>query len=81
MDKLKTFLTLIAVILVALAVLSAIGFIYTAASYILILGIVCFGAFIAFRLLRSSDAGRLEAGSPQKELKKVERILDEYKRK
>jgi len=81
MDKIKTILTLVAVILVALVVLAGIGFIYTFLSFLLILGIVCLGAVIAFRFLRGSNRGQVHAADPHQELKKVERLLDEYKRK
>ena len=81
MEKLKTILTLVAVILVALVVLAGIGFIYTFLSYMVILGIVCLGAVIAFRFLRTPNPGRLPTADPHRELKKVERILDEYKRR
>jgi membrane protein implicated in regulation of membrane protease activity len=81
MDKLKTILTLIAVILVALAVLAGIGFIYTFLSYLMILGIVCLAAVIGFRFLRGSNRDQIRAADPHQELKKIERLLDEYKRK
>ena len=81
MDKLKTILTLIAIILGALAVLAAIGFIYTFLGYILILGLVCLGGYIVFRFLTKSDSKQLSTPDPKKELERVQRLLDEYKRK
>ena len=81
MDKLKTILTLIAIIVVALGVFTLIGFIYNAVIFIMIVGVVCLVAYGAYRLLRGGDVDHLKAADPHKELKKVERILDEYKRK
>lgn len=81
MDKLKTILTLIAIILGALAVLATIGFIYSFLGYLLILGVVCLGGYIAFRFLTKSDSNQVSAPDPKKELERVQRLLDEYKRK
>ncbi len=81
MAKLKTILTLVAVILVACVVLAGIGVIYTFLSYIVIVGIVGLGAVIAFRFLRNPNHRQLPTEDPHLELKKVKRILDEYKRR
>ena len=81
MDTLKTILTIVAIILGALGVLAVIGFIYSALFYLMIFGILCLGGLIAFRFLRGSDAEQIAPADPQKELKKVERLLNEYKRK
>ena len=81
MDKLKTILTLIAIILGALVVLATIGFIYSFLGYLLILGVVCLGGYIAFRFLTKSDSTQISAPDPKKELERVQRLLDEYKRK
>jgi len=81
MDGLKTILTLIAIILGALVVLAAIGLIYNLLGYLLILGVICLGGYIAFRFLTKSDAKQLSAPDPKKELERVQRLLDEYKRK
>ena len=81
MDELKKILTIIAIILGALAVLAAIGFIYTFLGYILILGVVFLGGYIAFRFLTKSDANQISVPDPKKELERVQRLLDEYKRK
>ena len=81
MDKLKTILTLIAIILGALVVLAAIGLIYNLLGYLLILGLVCLGGYIAFRFLTKSDVKQISPPDPKKELKRVQRLLDEYKRK
>jgi len=81
MDKIKTILTLIAIILGALGVLAVIGLVYTALGYILILGIVCLGGYIVFRLFTKADDKQLSTPDPKRELEKVQRLLDEYKRK
>jgi len=81
MDKVKTILTLIAIILGALAVLAVIGFIYSLLGYILILGVVCLAGYIAFRFLSKPNEKQLAAPDPKRELEKVQRLLDEYKRR
>lgn len=81
MQTLKTILTLIAVILGALAVLAAIGLIYSLLGYILILSVICLGGYIAFKLFTKSNEKQIAAPDPKKELKKIQRLLDEYKRK
>ena len=81
MDKLKTILVTVAVILGALAVLSAIGLIYTLLSYLAILGILGLGGYIAFKLLRGSKRDQLPENRSQQQLTKVERVLEEYKRR
>ncbi|HET6853802.1 MAG TPA: hypothetical protein VFH46_15980 [Pyrinomonadaceae bacterium] len=81
MQTLKTILTLIAVILGALVVLAAIGLIYSLLAYILILGVICLGGYIAFKLFTKSDGKQIAAPDPKKEFEKVRRLLDEYKRK
>ena len=79
MDKLKTILTLIAVICVALVALAAIGLVYAAFYYLLVFGILCLGMVIAFRLLMKSGQGQID--TTKNERKTAGRILDEYKRK
>ena len=80
-DKLKTILTLVGIILGALAVLAVVGFIYTAAGYVMILAVVSLGGYIAFRLVGASGDKQVSAPDPKRELDKVQRLLDEYKRK
>jgi cobalamin biosynthesis protein CobD/CbiB len=79
MDKLKTILTLIAVIFVALVALAAIGLVYAAMYYLLLFGILCLGTVIAFRLLIKPSQEQID--TTKDERKRVGRILDEYKRK
>jgi len=79
MGKLKTILTLIAVISVALVALAVIGLVYAALYYILLFGILCLGAFIAFRFLGNS--GQQQIDTSRNERKSAARILDDYKQK
>ena len=81
MDKLKTILTLIAVILGALAALAAIGFIYLALQYLLLFGVICLAIVIAFRFFMKPGPRQIDAPDPKRELRKLERTLEEYKRK
>ena len=81
MDKIKIILTTIAVILGLLGLLAAIGFIYSILFYGFVLAVVCLGGYVAFRLLVRPEAKQLQTPNPQKELEKVQRLLDEYKRK
>ena len=81
MDKLKTILTLIAVILAALGLLAAIGLVYSLLSYLLLFAVLALGGYIAFRLFVKSDARQISAPDPAKELKNVQRLLDQYKQK
>lgn len=81
MDKIKQILTLIAIILGALAVLAAIGFVYNLIGYVLLLGVVCIGGYVVYKLFSQSDKNQISAPDPKRELEKVQRVLDEYKRK
>ena len=78
MDKLKTILTLVAVISVALVALAVIGFVYAAFYYLLLFGVLCLGAVIAWRFLGKPAQPQIDT---KNELKSAARILDEYKRK
>ena len=79
MGKLKTILTLIAVISVALVALAVIGLVYAALYYILLFGILCLGALIAFRFLGKSDQPQID--TTRNGRKSAARILDDYKQK
>ena len=81
MDKIKIILMTIAVILGILGLLVAIGFIYSILFYGFILAVVCLGGYVAFRLFVKPEAKQLQSPNPQRELEKVQRLLDEYKRK
>ena len=81
MDKLKTIFTLLAIILGALVILALVGFIYSLLGYVLILGVLCLGAYIAYQLFGKSEEKQIATPDPKKELAKAQRLLDEYKRK
>ena len=81
MDKLKTILMLVAVIAVAFAVVVTIGFVYTAISYLFFLGIIGLAAVILVRFLMKPGPRQLDAPDPGREVKKIERTLEEYRRK
>ena len=80
MDKIKTILTLIAVIMIAFAVLAGIGLIYSLFIYIVILAVVCLGGLIAFRMISKPEAKRIQTPDPKREFEKVQRLLDQYKK-
>ena len=77
MDRLKTILALIAVILLALVALAVIGFFY----YVLLFGFICLAAVILMRLLIKPGPRQLDAPDPNQDNMKVKRTLEEYKRK
>jgi 4-hydroxybenzoate polyprenyltransferase len=81
MNQLKTILTLLAVVVGGLAVLAVIGFIYSFLGYLLIFGVLCLGGYIAFRFLGKTEEKQIAPPDPKKELARVQRLLDEYKRK
>jgi hypothetical protein len=80
MDKIKTILTLIAVIVIAFTVLAGIGLLYSMLNYVLILAVICLGGLIAFRLISKPEAKQLQSPDPKRELAKVQRLLDQYKK-
>lgn len=82
MDKLKTILILIAIILGSLAVLAGISFLYSLLNYVLLFGVIGIGGWIAVRLLSKPGPGpeQIAAPDPKKELQKVQRLLDQYKK-
>lgn len=81
MEKLKTILILISIILLSLVVLAGIGFIYTFASYLVLIAIVGLGGYIAFRLFTGSEPKQISRSDVRHELEKIDRLLEEYKRK
>lgn len=81
MNQLKTILTVIAAIIGVLVVLSAIGFIYSLISSLMLVALVCLAGYVAFRLLsKPQTVEKLRAPDPKKELQAVQRILDDYKK-
>lgn len=81
MDKIKTILILIAIILGGLIVLGAIGLVYSLFQYLLLFGILCLGGYVAVRLLTNKSPREIESSGPERQLRNVERTLEEYKRK
>ena len=76
----KTLFTLIAVIVGGLAVLAAIGLVYSLLNYVLVFAVICLGGYIAVKLLVKPEPQQIKAPDHQKELKTIERLLDQYKR-
>lgn len=80
MDKIKTILTLIAIIIGALAVLAGIGLVYSLLNYILVFAVICLGGYVAVKLFVKPEPQVLKTPNPRKELKNVQRLLDQYKK-
>jgi hypothetical protein len=80
MDKIKTILTLIAIIIGALVVLAGIGLVYSLLNYILLFAVICLGGYVAIKLFVKPEQKALKAPDPRKELKSVQRLLDQYKK-
>ena len=80
MDKIKTILILIAVILGALAVLAGIGLVYSLVNYFLVFAVICLGGYVALKLLVKPESKEIKAPDPRKELKNIQRLLDQYKK-
>jgi hypothetical protein len=76
MDRLKTILALIAVILLALVALAVIGFFY----YVLLFGFICLAAVILVRFLIKPGPRQIDAPDAIQDRRKVNRTLEEYKR-
>lgn len=81
MDKIKIILIIVVAILASLGLFVAIGFIYSLLFYGFVLAVVGLGGYVAFRLFAKPEEKQLHAPDPRKELQKVQRLLDEYKRK
>ena len=81
MDKLKAILILLVVILGALGLLSLIGLVYTALGYILLFGVLCFIGYIGARLLLKGKSSKTDELESTRDLKKIDRTLEEYKRR
>ena len=80
MDKIKIILVIIAVILGSLGLFVAIGFIYSLLFYAFVLAVIGLGGYVAFKLFFKTEEKQLQAPDPKKQLEKVQRLLDEYKR-
>jgi hypothetical protein len=80
MDKIKTILIIIAVIIGGLGVLAAIGLIYSLLNYLLVFAVLGVGGYIALKLFAQPDPKEIKPPEPRKELKSIQRLLDEYKK-
>ena len=81
MDKIKTILIVIGIILGGLAVFLTIGFIYSLLQTLLLVGVIGLAGYIGVRLLTNKSPREIESSGPERHLQKVERTLEEYKRK
>ena len=81
MDKIKTILIVIAVIFCSLGVLATIGFLYSILQLVLVVGVVALAGYIGLRLLSDKNPRQIDSSGPERHLEKVERTLNEYKRK
>lgn len=77
MDNLKAILTLAAVILGILGLLVVIGLV----QYLLLFAVLGLACVAAVRFLIKRTPPQIDAPQPKRELRKVERALEEYKRK
>jgi uncharacterized membrane-anchored protein YhcB (DUF1043 family) len=48
---------------------------------VFVFAVVGLGGYVAFKFLTKPEEKQLKAPDPKKELQKVQRLLDEYKRK
>lgn len=81
MDKIKVILILIGVVVVGLGVFAAIGIIYSLLQLLLLVGVVGLAGYIGVRLLTNKSPREIDSSGPEHHLQKVERTLEEYKRK
>ena len=81
MDKIKTILILIAIILGAPAVLATIGFIYSMLQFLVVVGVLGLAGYIGVRLLTNKTPREIDSSGPERQMQKVERTLEEYKRR
>ena len=81
MDKITTILIVIAVIFCSLGVLATIGFLYSLLQLLLLVGAVGLIGYIGVRLFSGKSPRQIDSSGPERHLQKVERTLEEYKRK
>ena len=80
MDKIKTILILIAIVLGALGVLATIGLIYSMLQFLMLVGVIGLAGYVGVLLLTNKSPREIDSAS-ERHLQKVERTLEEYKRK
>jgi hypothetical protein len=82
MDKIKTILIVIVLIFAAIGIILTAGFLYSLLQLLLLVGVVGLAGYIGIRLLTNKSPREIEPSSrPERQLKQVERTLEEYKRK
>ena len=81
MDKIKTILILIAIILGGLAVLGTIGLLYSLLQFLMLAGVLGLAGYVGVRLLTNKSPREIDSNGPERHMQKVERTLEEYKRK
>lgn len=81
MDKIKTILIFIGIILGGLIVFATIGLIYSLVQFLLLAGVIGLAGYIGIRILSNKSPRELDSSGPERHLQKVERTLEEYKRK
>ena len=81
MDKIKTILIILAIIFCSLGVLATVGLIYSILQLVLLVGVVGVAGYIGVRLFSRNSARQIDSSGAEHQMKKVERTLDEYKRK
>ena len=82
MDKIKTILIVIVLIFAALGIILTAGFLYSLLQLLLLVGVVGLAGYIGIRLLTNKGPREVESPSrPERQLKQVDRTLEEYKRK
>jgi fatty acid desaturase len=77
MDKIKTILIVIVLIFAAIGIILTAGFLYSLLQLLLLVGVVGLAGYIGIRLLTKIEP----SSRPERQLKQVERTLEEYKRK
>ena len=81
MDKIKTILILLGIIFGGLAVLVTIGFIYSMLQFLMLAGVIGLAGYIGVKILTNKSPRELDSSGPERHLQKVERTLEEYRRK
>lgn len=82
MDKIKTILIVIVLIFAAIGIILTAGFLYSLLPLILLVGVVGLAGYIGIRLLTNRSPRQVESSpAPERQLKQVDRTLEEYKRK
>ena len=75
MDKIKTILILIAIILGGLIVFATIGLIYSLLQTLLLVGVIGLAGYIGVRILMNKSPRELDSPGSERHLQKVERTL------